>query len=40
MSWIAAGFFFFFFGRRGCFNDNADGLGSIVQSGDPGVGRV
>lgn len=33
-------FFFVFFGRRGCFNDNADGLGSIVQSRDPGVGQV
>lgn len=37
MSWIVAGFL----GGGGVrFNDNADGLGSIVQRGGPGVGQV
>lgn len=38
MSWIVAGFFILGGGVR--FNDNADGLGSIVQRGGPGVGQV
>lgn len=35
MSWIVAGL-----KGRGVFNDNADGFGSIVQRGGPGVGQV
>lgn len=37
MSWIVAGLE----RRGGCFNDNADGFGSIVQrGGSPAVGQV